>query len=53
MVEYQEEIVNLIVLEIAKGKTAAVTEVTRTIDYIEYTFEEMKRMHPRTYTGDS
>lgn len=53
MVEYQEEIANLIVLEIAKGKTAAVTEVTRTIDYIEYTFEEMKRMHPRTYTGDS
>ncbi|MDQ7983103.1 MAG: NADP-dependent glyceraldehyde-3-phosphate dehydrogenase [Spiroplasma sp.] len=47
------EIANLMVLEIAKGKKAALSEVTRSIDYIDYTFEEIKRIHPRTYTGDA
>lgn len=53
IIEYQDEIANLIVLEIAKGRKAAITEITRSVDYIDYTFEEMKRIHPRTYTGDS
>lgn len=53
IIEYQAEIAKLMVLEIAKGKSAAVTEITRTITYIDYTFEEMKRIQPKTYTGDS
>lgn len=49
----KEKIADLMVLEIAKGRKAAISEVDRSIQYIDYTFEEMKRIHPRAYTGES
>ncbi|MBE4704389.1 NADP-dependent glyceraldehyde-3-phosphate dehydrogenase [Spiroplasma platyhelix] len=50
---HKEKIADLMVLEIAKGRKAAITEVERSVMYIDYTFEEMKRIHPRAYNGDS
>lgn len=50
---HKEQIAELMVLEIAKGKKAAISEIDRSIMYIDYTFEEMKRIHPQAYSGDS
>jgi len=41
------------VLEIAKGKKSALNEIERSITYIDYTFEEIKRIHLQAYNGDS
>lgn len=49
----KEKLADLMVLEIAKGKKAAISEVERSIMYIDYTFEEMKRIHLQAYNGDS
>lgn len=51
--KHKEKLADLMVLEIAKGKKDAITEIERSIMYIDYTFEEIKRIHPQAYTGDS
>lgn len=51
--KHKEKLADLMVLEIAKSKKAAITEIERSIMYIDYTFEEIKRIHPQAYTGDS
>lgn len=51
--EHKEKLADLMMLEIAKGKKAAISEIERSVMYIDYTFEEMKRIHPQAYTGDS
>lgn len=38
--------------EIAKGKKESLGEVKRTIEIIDYTLEEAKRLDPQTLTGD-
>lgn len=53
IVEHQQEIVDLMVLEVAKTKSAALSEIKRSIMYIDYTFEEMKRVHLQAYSGAS
>ncbi|MGL5268270.1 MAG: NADP-dependent glyceraldehyde-3-phosphate dehydrogenase [Spiroplasma sp.] len=53
IVQHKEKLADLMVLEIAKGKKAAVIEIERSIIYIDYTFEEIKRIHLQAYNGDS
>lgn len=53
MVQHKEKLADLMVLEIAKGRKAALTEVERSITYIDYTFEEMKRINVQAFNGDS
>lgn len=53
IIKNKEEIANLMVLEIAKTKKAAITEIERSIIYIDYTFEEIKRIHLQAYNGDA
>lgn len=40
-------------VEIAKGVKAAVSEIDRSVEYIDYTLQEALRLHPQSYTGDS
>lgn len=51
--ENVEYLSDLMVLEIAKGKKAAVSEIMRSIEYIDYSFEEAKRLHPNAFSGES
>lgn len=53
ILENSNQLADLMVSEIAKGKKAALSEISRSIEYIDYTFEEVKRMHPKAFTGDS
>ena len=41
-----------ITAENGKALKDSVVEVQRTIEYIEYTIEEVRRLNPETYTGD-
>lgn len=43
----------LMAKEIAKGTIAAISEIDRSIEYIDYTFQEALRLHPQSYSGDS
>ena len=45
------EIATMMNNEIAKSLKDALSEVNRTIDYIKYTIEEMKRIQPKVYNG--
>lgn len=53
IVQHKERLADLMVLEIAKGRKAALTEIERSVDYIDYTFEEMKRINLQAFNGDS
>lgn len=48
----KEELANIISLEIAKATNDSLTEVIRSIEYIDYTIEEIIRLHPQTFTGN-
>lgn len=48
----KEKLANIISLEIAKANNDALTEVIRSIEYIDYTIEEVIRLHPQTFTGN-
>lgn len=44
---------NIMSSEIAKGIKAAISEIDRSVEYIDYTLQEALRLHPHSYTGDS
>lgn len=46
-----EKIATIMMSEIGKPYQEALTEVKRTIEYIDFTFEEAKRMNPLALTG--
>ncbi|QHX36874.1 NADP-dependent glyceraldehyde-3-phosphate dehydrogenase [Spiroplasma sp. BIUS-1] len=48
----KEEIAQVMSEEIAKNLKESLTEVVRTIELIDYTFEEAKRMEPLALTGE-
>ncbi|WP_381415488.1 NADP-dependent glyceraldehyde-3-phosphate dehydrogenase [Spiroplasma endosymbiont of Anurida maritima] len=52
IIKNREHIANIMIKEIAKPLKDSLTEVDRTIEYIDYTIEEAKRMYPEIYTGD-
>ncbi len=47
-----QEMAETITAENGKALKDSVVEVQRTIEYIEYTIEEVRRLNPETYTGD-
>ncbi|WP_058486623.1 NADP-dependent glyceraldehyde-3-phosphate dehydrogenase [Defluviitalea phaphyphila] len=53
MEKYEEEIADILMKEIAKSKSSAISEVKRTIDFIHFTAETAKRMTGETIYGDS
>lgn len=53
MEKYIEEIANILVKEIAKSKSSAISEVKRTIDFMHFTAETAKRMTGETIYGDA
>lgn len=53
IIENTDVLANLMVLEIAKGKKAAISEINRTIEYIDFTVNEAYRIYPESYTGDA
>ncbi len=53
LVKSKSKIAQMINLEIAKPLKSANGEVQRTIDYIKYTIEEMKRIQPQSYNGSA
>ncbi len=53
LVNMQEEIAEIIMLEVGKGRKDAQKEVVRTADFIRYTIEEALHMHGESMRGDS
>ena len=51
--EKAEEIANIMVLEIAKDKKSAISEVNRTADYIRFSADTAKNMAGETLPGES
>ncbi len=51
--ERQEDIGETIMQEVAKKKSSAVSEVSRTADYIRHTVEDALRIHGEVMRGDS
>lgn len=49
--EHQAELATCITLENGKALKESTSEVIRTVEYIDYTIEEAKRMNPQTYSG--
>ncbi|HEX7064383.1 MAG TPA: NADP-dependent glyceraldehyde-3-phosphate dehydrogenase [Bacillales bacterium] len=49
----KEEISQTIMQEVGKGRSAALKEVLRTVDFIKYTAEEGKRVHGDLMSGGS
>lgn len=49
----KEEIAETIMLEVGKGRSSALKEVVRTVDFIKYTAEEGKRVHGDLISGGS
>lgn len=47
-----QEIAQILIAEVGKNEKEAINEVVRTIEYIDYTFEEAKRIQPEAYTGE-
>ncbi|AXK51310.1 NADP-dependent glyceraldehyde-3-phosphate dehydrogenase [Spiroplasma alleghenense] len=47
-----DKIAEIMMLEIAKGFNESKTEVIRTLELIDYTFEESKRLNPLALTGE-
>ncbi|WP_031543379.1 aldehyde dehydrogenase family protein [Mesoplasma photuris] len=53
LIEAQKQMLGEIIAnEVGKGISAAIVEVERTVEYIDYTIEEAIRMNPITMTGD-
>ncbi|ATZ16524.1 glyceraldehyde-3-phosphate dehydrogenase (NADP+) [Entomoplasma freundtii] len=50
--EHETELATIMMKEIAKGYKEALNEVRRTVEYIDYTFEEAKRLQPSAFTGE-
>ncbi|MDQ0243324.1 glyceraldehyde-3-phosphate dehydrogenase (NADP+) [Bacillus fengqiuensis] len=53
LVNMQEEIAEIIMKEVGKGRKDAQKEVVRTADFIRYTIEEALHMHGESMRGDS
>ncbi|NLK97819.1 NADP-dependent glyceraldehyde-3-phosphate dehydrogenase [Defluviitalea saccharophila] len=53
MEKYEEEIADVLVKEIAKAKSSAISEVKRTVDFMHFTAETAKRMTGETIYGDA
>lgn len=53
MEKYEEEIADILVKEIAKAKSSAISEVQRTVDFMHFTAETAKRMTGETIYGDA
>lgn len=49
---HEEELATIMMDEIAKGYKEALSEVRRTLEYIDYTFEESKRIQPSAFNGE-
>lgn len=49
----KEQIAEIIMLEVGKGRSSAIKEVVRTVDFIKYTAEEGKRVHGDLISGGS
>ncbi len=49
----KNKIAKMMNLEIAKPLKSSIGEVDRTISYIKYTIEEMKRIQPKSYNGSA
>ena len=52
LLQKQEELAHLLVLEVAKDKKSALSEVTRTADFIRFTADIAKSMHGETIQSD-
>ncbi|AOG60681.1 glyceraldehyde-3-phosphate dehydrogenase [Spiroplasma helicoides] len=48
----KDELAQIMAEEIAKGVKEALNEVIRTVEIIDYTFEEVKRLDPLAMTGE-
>lgn len=53
MEEYREELINRIIIDVAKDRKSAESEVTRTIDFIRFTVDAAKGMAGESIPGDS
>ncbi|WP_394235293.1 NADP-dependent glyceraldehyde-3-phosphate dehydrogenase [Niallia oryzisoli] len=53
LVNMQEEMAEIIMKEVGKGRKDAQKEVVRTADFIRYTIEEALHMHGESMRGDS
>lgn len=53
LVEYKEEIADLMVLEIAKDRKSSISEVERTADFIRFTADTAKNISGESIPGDS
>lgn len=53
MEKYEEEIADILIKEIAKAKSSAISEVKRTVDFMHFTAETAKRMTGETIYGDA
>lgn len=51
--KHKKYIATIMVNEVGKNEKEALLEVDRTVQYIEYTIEESKRIHPKCYSGES
>ncbi|AGM25960.1 glyceraldehyde-3-phosphate dehydrogenase [Spiroplasma syrphidicola EA-1] len=52
LLEHKNELAKIMAYEVGKGIKDAEVEIERSIEYIDYTIEEAKRVHPETMTGD-
>lgn len=53
IIEYEEELAEFLVLEIAKDYKSSLSEVRRTADFIRFTADASKQIHGEAIPGDS
>ena len=52
MIKHKEELAEIITYEVGKSLNDSMSEVKRTIEFINYSIEESKRIFPESYVGD-